>query len=154
MKHTYFGELSMDINYSDDVIWNKELYLNGWKVEIHVWAEQRQTLDVARLDAFALLLQNLTDVDVRARMHLVDFLKADDKETGYIAYHMENLPDLAPLGISPDAFAQAMQLTHIDLSANTGEVMLDYKIAPGHSGQILCVHLDAQGDFGEVNWES
>ncbi|ARU05378.1 hypothetical protein CCO03_12380 [Comamonas serinivorans] len=157
MNHPHFGELDTSSIEGRDVVWERDLVLEGQAVDVALWADAGQVLDPGMLDAFASLLQDLAGVDARARVHLLAELEADDD---FITYHTdegENFPGLAAIApdgaITPAAFVQAMRLTHASLWAD-GLVVLDYQMDPEHSDQILAVKLDPQGQLQEIAWES
>ena len=162
MNHPCFGELNTHyIKKSPDVIWERELNLNGQIIEAVLWANQDQILDAAQIDAFAAMTQDLSGLDAHARAHLLATLEADDE---FIAYHtdeVENFPGVAAIApdgeVMPDVFMQAMKLTNIGLWAEAvpdGLVILDYQIDPEHSDQILAVKITDQGKLVAVDWES
>jgi len=84
MNHSYFGELNTDIESGTDVIWERDLDLNGRPTKTALWADRGQTLDLRLVDAFAVLLQDLVGLDLRARTHLLESLEADDEFITYI----------------------------------------------------------------------
>jgi len=160
--HAYFGELDSNrIRETFDaqgVMWERDLDFNGHLIDTSLWVERGQALNKKLLDAFAALLQNLASVDSQARRHLVEYLNEDDN---FITCHMDlEIPGLAALAadgeVSPDAFVKAMQLTDITLwtQAEPDHVVLDYRIDPEHSDEILAVKLTAQGELIAIDWES
>ncbi|MEG0920035.1 MAG: DUF2004 domain-containing protein [Comamonas sp.] len=157
MQHPYFGDLDTSDQDGTDVIWERDLELAGQPVDVALWANENQVLDPAQLDAFALLLEDLPELDAKARGFLTVELNEDDD---FIAYHtdeVENFPALAAIApdgeISIDEFVRALRLCNIGLWCD-GTVVMDYQIDPDHSDQILAVKLDMQGGLKEVAWES
>ena len=157
MQHPYFGDLDTSDQDGTDVIWERDLALAGQSVDVALWADEDQVLDLAQLDAFARLLQDLPALDVNARGFTSLDLREDD---GFITYHtdaLDSFPALAAIApdgnISIDDFVRALRLCSIGLWCD-GNVVLDYQIDPDNSGQILAVKLDMHGALKEVAWES
>ena len=168
LHHPYFGTLNSDTLEDIDVIW--ETTLGEPQTHSQLWAAPEQRLDTAELDAFAALLQNLPTLDKRARAALCDDLANDGSFLEYFSaaealeYDVEELRWLKPLLNDIPAFVAALQLTAIGLwTRDTMQEMeeepatplvLDYKIAPEHTDQILAVKCDLQGNIISIDWES
>ena len=156
-NHPYFGLLDSDAIEDDvDVLWESEADVAGRSVEIQIWARQGAEADAAELDQFAERLQNLAELDRRARAALVRYLQ-DDGE--YISLHREEMEGGDALPAEPAVFADAMTLYgialwHQDPFGEGDALVLDYMIDPERSDQILAVSCTAAGDITGVNWES
>ena len=150
-NHPYFGLLDSDAIEDDvDVLWESEADVAGRSIEIQIWARQGAEADAERL-------QNLAELDRRARAALVRYLQ-DDGE--YISLHREEMDGGDALPAEPAAFADAMTLYGIALwhqdpfDEDSGPLVLDYMIDPDNSDEILAVSVAADGEITEINWES
>ena len=171
LNHPYFGALDTDTLEDTDVIWEKDLDLQGLQTEAALWADAEQPLNAADLDAFAQLLQDLPALDARARTALVAMLREDrdfiDYHTDALEEGAEGLERTAALQttakadgkdeVSAEAFAAALQLTHVGLwlsDVGDSPVVMDYQLDPEASDQILAVKCTAQGQVQDIDWES
>lgn len=169
-EHPFFGPLDTTSIEETDVIWEAILELNEQPVDTSLWAESGQALEDSRLDTFAHLLEHLPELDARARTALTSYLE-DDRE--FIDYYTDALDEGAEGldstqalreqaqadGISQvdaSAFVSAMRLTNIGLwfTVEGSPVVLDYRLDPEASDQILAVKCDAQGQVVSIDWES
>ena len=68
LNHPYFGLLDSDALADEvDVLWERGVDVNGHSVSAQLWAAAEAELDASELDQFAARLQNLAELDQRAR---------------------------------------------------------------------------------------
>nr|WP_314484341.1 DUF2004 domain-containing protein [uncultured Kingella sp.] len=158
LNHPYFGLLDSDTLADEvDVLWEHDVALNGHAINAQIWAAAESELDVAELDQFAQRLQNLAELDHRARAALQEYLADDDS---YLTHHREEMEGGDALPTAPADFVAAMTLNGIALwhqdpfDEGGGPLVLDYMIDPDHSDEILDVSVTAAGEIEEINWES
>ena len=158
LNHPYFGLLDSDALADEvDVLWERGVDVNGHSVNAQLWAAAEAELDASELDQFAARLQNLAELDQRARVALQDYLADDDS---YITFHREEMDGGDELPDMPAAFVAAMTLHSIGLwhqdpfDEGSGPLVLDYMIDPDNSDEILAVSVAADGEITEINWES
>ena len=158
LNHPYFGQLDSNAAEDDpDVIWEGEADLNGRAVPAELWVAAEARLDAAELDQTAEHLQNLADLDNRARVALREYLEDDDS---YLTFHREEMEGGDALPDTPAAFAAAMVLHSIalwhqdPLEEGSSPLVLDYMIDPDNSDAILAVSVAADGEIEAIDWES
>ena len=161
VMHPFFGELD---NGRAGVMWQGHMQLHGQPVRVDVWAAGRD-LDAAELDALALVPDSLDALDREARAQLARYL---DSNPDFI--HEHSTPDalavyadwaaqLAKLDgqVSVPQFVNLLRLVGVGLypaRLDSPAIVMDYKIDPVHSDQILAVALDADGHFLHVAEDS
>lgn len=157
LNHDYFGALNSDALADEvDVLCEGEADVNGRAVAVNLWATAKAPLDAAQLDQFAERLQNLAELDSRARAALQAYLEDDGS---YISCHREEMEGGDALPDAPAAFVAAMVLHKIGLwhqdPYQTGRALvLDYMIAPENSDEILAVAVAPNGEIKTISWES
>ena len=171
INHPFFGLLSTDKLQDTDVIWEVPQTLDGQSIETWLWADPASPLQPLMLDQFEGLLNRLPELDQQARAALIQHLQEDPE---FIACHAdmvqdenaENLPATTALLAKAQAagqphiaaadFVTALRIENISLwcSHDDAPLVLDYRIDPQGSDQILAVKCDAQGQILEIDWES
>ena len=171
ISHAYFGELDSDSVEGNDVIWEQTLSLNGEDVEVALWVDKGTPLKADQLDGFAGVLQNLTALDAQKRAELTQFLEHDNE---FIRYYVEAVQEggaddlVAVKALIEEAhrkglgevqatdFVKSMRLTDIALwcAVDSDPIVLDYRIDPDTSDQILAAQCDEHGNLVEISWES
>lgn len=157
LNHPYFGELDTDALEDEvDVLWENETDLNGQPIRTNLWAAAQAEPDAAEPDQFAERLQNLAELDSRARAALQAYL---EKDNIYITRHREEMEGGDALPDTPAAFVAAMTLHsialwHQDPYKEGSPLVPDYMIDPDNSDEILAVSVAADGEIQEISWES
>ncbi|MEG0053228.1 MAG: DUF2004 domain-containing protein [Comamonas sp.] len=171
INHTYFGPLNTDKLQDTDVVWEAHLPLAGREVEAWLWAAPQQELNSMLLGAFATTLNNLPTLDARARAALLTYLQED---SDFIAFHVDLAQEENAQGLEATqiliAHAQSAGQTSVDAldfvglltlhsmglwcSSEGAPLVLDYRIDPEGSDQILAVKCDATGRITDISWES
>ena len=170
LNHPFFGSLDTDSMKDIDVIWEASLEFQNHPVEATLWAEPGQHLETTRLNAFAELVLDLATLDAHARKALVEHLQQDRT---FIDYYTDALDDAAEgldsaqalrdqaekhgqENISAADFVAALQLKDLGLwcTQQGSPVVLDYRLDPDASDQILAVKCDALGRVITIDWES
>ena len=172
MHHPHFGALDTNQLASEyDTLWTREQVLGALDcapVRLQLWAKCNQTLSTARLDALAHSLSRLPELDVLARAQLTIYLQDDPSfieahcEPDALAVYTDWARQFAALGeVAVSDFVRALVLCRVGLYASEDDftngderILMDYKIDPAHSDQILAVRLNQDGGFGTINWES
>ena len=157
LNHPYFGGLDTDAPEDEvDVLWENETDLNGQPIRTNLWAAAQAEPDAAEPDQFAERLQNLAELNSRARAALQAYL---EKDNIYITCHREEMEGGDALPDTPAAFVAAMTLHsialwHQDPYEEGSPLVLDYMIDPDNSDEILAVSVAADGEIQEISWES
>lgn len=164
MNHPSFGELDRTGTRDVNVVWERELEVDGEPVDAHLWIAGDAEPDAARLDAFAALLGRLDALDAAARESLRETLAQDDE---FVRFHVEQGVEVEGVTVPPDedtplteasrdAFVDALRLQTVGLwhDATALPVVLDYMLDPERSDEILAVKLEADGRVGAIDWES
>ena len=157
LNHPYFGGLDTDALEDEvDVLWENETDLNGQPIRTNLWAAAQAEPDAAEPDQFAERLQNLAELDSRARAALQAYL---EKDNIYITFHREEMEGGDALPDTPAAFVAAMTLHsialwHQDPYEEGSPLVPDYMTDPDNSDEILAVSVAADGEIQEISWES
>lgn len=168
ITHPFFGEFAdQDLQGDAQVVWEKFLTVANKPVNVHIWVRNLTDFSQEKLDKIADFCQSLDKFDQLARQALLDELEQDDS---YMTEHFNEIqpqidsPILAKLiaeNATKSQFATTMQLESISIwlfqyeSDDTERTfIMDYKIDPELSDEILAVNFDINGKLVYVAWES
>ena len=171
ITHGYFGTLDTNAIEGSDVIWENDVSLSGQDVDVSLWADQGTELQPHQLDAFAALLERLPQLDAQMREALTQYLQndrefidyyinivQDDEAEGLVVIEglIENAYKAGLDEVQATDFVKAMRLTDVTLwtTVESDPVVIDYRIEPETSDQILALKCDEQGKVISIDWES